>query len=68
DYASGSSLAAAQVSGALALLLALRPRLDSAFLVGLLARSQQGTGPINACRAVAELRKDTAGCTQVPAR
>ena len=68
DYASGSSLAAAQVSGALALLMALRPRLDRAALVGLLARSQQGNGSINACRAVAELRQDTGTCTQVPVR
>ncbi len=68
DYASGSSLAAAQVSGAFALLIALRPRLDGAALAGLLARSQQGSGPINACRAVAELRNDAGTCMQPPTR
>lgn len=68
DYASGSSLAAAQVSGALALLMALRPRLDGAALAGLLARSQGEQGPINACRAVAELRKDSTGCAPASPR
>lgn len=67
DYASGSSLAAAQVSGAFALLLSLQPRLDSAALHASLARSQGGPGrTINACKAVAELRRSDAPCGVSP--
>lgn len=62
DYASGSSLAAAQVSGALALLVSLRPRLDGRTLVALLARSRGVDGVINACRAIVELRASNDRC------
>ena len=62
DYRSGSSLATAQVSGVVALLRGLRPRLDGAAIDALLMRSR-GTGAIiNACRAVAELRGSTGDC------
>jgi len=54
DFVSGSSLAAAHVSGAVALLLALEPRLDAAAVQELLRRS--GAGVINVCAAVASLR------------
>lgn len=53
DYASGSSLATAHVSGALALLLALRPRLAPAAATALLAG--RADGPIDVCRAVSRL-------------
>lgn len=57
DYASGSSLAAAHVSGAIALLLGLRPQLDTDALYALLKHSQVAPGAaINVCRASAELR------------
>jgi subtilisin family serine protease len=69
DYASGSSLAAAQVSGALALLRSLQPGLrGDAALAGLagpgvampagvpLAASATGTASINLCAAVQRLR------------
>ncbi|HNR92895.1 MAG TPA: S8 family serine peptidase [Dokdonella sp.] len=56
DYRSGSSLATAQVSGVVALLRSLRPRLDAAAIDGLLSRSRSDDGIINACRALAELR------------
>ncbi len=63
DYVSGSSLAAAQISGAFALLLSLKPRLDRAELTGLLTRTRNADGVINACRAVAELRQRAETCT-----
>ena len=61
DFASGSSLAAAHVSGALALLLELRPRLDHAELLALLRDAQQGPeAPFDVCRAVTAVRHDAA--------
>nr|WP_305119189.1 S8 family serine peptidase [Tahibacter harae] len=63
DYASGSSLATAQVSAALALLLALEPKRDSAELYTLLSRSQAAAGTsINVCAAVAALGRDRGHC------
>jgi subtilisin family serine protease len=65
DYASGSSLAAAQVTGAVALLLSLDSRLDSEALYGLLKRSQaQPGGSINVCKAALELRGMAGSCGQ----
>ena len=61
DFASGSSLAAAHVSGALALLLELRPRLDHAELLTLLRDAQPGPeAPFDVCRAVTAVRHDAA--------
>lgn len=62
DYASGSSLAAAQVSGAFALLVSLRPRLAGTALAALLARTRRADGVISACRAIAELRASNDAC------
>jgi subtilisin family serine protease len=68
DYASGSSLAAAHVSGAIALLLELRPRLDADALYVLLKRSQAAPGAaINVCRAGAELRGVEDACDEAAA-
>lgn len=68
DYASGSSLAAAHVSGAIALLLQLRPHLDAGELYALLKRTQAGpVAMINVCRAGAELRGLDGACDPVPA-
>ncbi|HEX5786720.1 MAG TPA: S8 family serine peptidase [Woeseiaceae bacterium] len=62
DYASGTSLAAAQVSGIAALLVAERPELTGKQVVGLLAASRVDEGVfVNACRALAELLGRT-GC------
>jgi len=62
DFASGSSLAAAHVTGTVALLLAVRPRMSSAELYALLehssAQSLSGSDhdrSINACAALAAL-------------
>lgn len=49
DFASGRSLAAAQVSGTVALLLAVQPRLSSERIVQLLRT------PVDACAAVTQL-------------
>lgn len=54
DFVSGSSLAAAHVSGAVALLLAVEPGLDAAAVQELLRRT--GTSAINVCAAIAALR------------
>lgn len=64
DFVSGSSLATAHVTGAIALLLARAPRLDRAAAYGLLLRSESGAS-INACSALASLIKqgDCAGAT-----
>jgi subtilisin family serine protease len=63
DYASGSSLATAHVSGALALLLALKPGESAAELAARLRRSQGGAGAsIDLCSAIAGLRGATAAC------
>ncbi len=64
DYASGSSLATAHVTGALALLLALKPGERTAELAALLRRSQGEAGaPIDICSAVAALG-GAAACDQ----
>jgi subtilisin family serine protease len=56
DYASGSSLATAQVTGAIALLLALKPGQDAAALYALLSSTQKSAGaPIDVCAAVAHI-------------
>jgi subtilisin family serine protease len=61
DFASGSSLAAAHVSGALALLLELRPRLRGAELLALLRGSQpHPEASIDICHAVNAVKRDTA--------
>ena len=53
DYASGSSLAAAHVTGAIALLLQVSPRLDASRIVSLLRNSaRHEDGAIDACIAV----------------
>jgi len=60
DYASGSSLAAAHVSGALALMLAQDPQLTATTARELLVRSAADTASasINACAALSALRGD----------
>jgi subtilisin family serine protease len=55
DYASGSSLSAAQVSGIIALLVAERPGLGSDAVNRLLIDSRAGGVSVNACRALAHL-------------
>lgn len=63
DYASGSSLATAHVSAALALLLALKPGESAAELAARLRRSQGEDGAsIDICSAVAGLRGATTAC------
>ena len=62
DYASGTSLSAAHVSGVIALLMAERPRLGRDDLASLLTSSRTAPqGPVNACRALALLLGE-AGC------
>ncbi len=62
DYASGTSLSAAHVSGVIALLVAERPGLAGNDIRALLARSQSGPETsVNACRALAQLLA-RAGC------
>jgi hypothetical protein len=58
DYASGSSLAAAHVSGVAALLLSAEPRLTADRLRGLLAPG--GTSPLNASTALQALQSQGA--------
>lgn len=58
DFVSGSSLAAAHVSGAAALLLAADPRLDSAAVYSLLSRGSAAGQAINVCAALALLRPE----------
>lgn len=61
DFASGSSLAAAHVSGALALLLELRPRLRGAELLALLRSAQSGPdASIDVCRAMTAVKREAA--------
>lgn len=56
DYDSGSSLAAAETSAVIALLLQRRPRLSAAAALDLLQRSRDNASrSINACRALAML-------------
>lgn len=69
DFVSGSSLATAHVSGAVALLLARDHRLNRDAVYRLLAQSGAGPGlasaaAINACAALARLLERTA-CTKV---
>lgn len=62
DYASGSSLSAAHVSGIVALLLAKQPDLGTGDVSRLLTDSRAGAGgSVNACRALAELLQRS-GC------
>ncbi|MDX1555024.1 MAG: S8 family serine peptidase [Xanthomonadales bacterium] len=62
DFASGTSLSAAQVSGIVALMVARRPGLTASEAQALLESSQaDGHGPVNACRALARLLTET-GC------
>lgn len=62
DYASGSSLSAAHVTGVIALMIAKRPGISHEDLVGLLSdsRSEDG-GSVNACRALTKMLGRT-GC------
>jgi hypothetical protein len=61
DFVSGSSLATAHVTGAVALLLAREPRLDHTTIYNLLLRSsmaqnaESSAAPINVCVALASL-------------
>ncbi|HJP98283.1 MAG TPA: S8 family serine peptidase, partial [Rhodanobacteraceae bacterium] len=60
DFSSGSSMAAAHVSGIAALLVSLAPDLDGRAIHDLLLRSSKvvdGTLEVNAAAAVAALRK-----------
>lgn len=69
DFMSGSSLAAAHVSGVAALLLELNPRLDAGDIAALLRRSASDSanlptrpaGEISACAAVALLSEGARG-------
>jgi subtilisin family serine protease len=62
DYASGSSLSAAHVSGIVALLVASNPALTSDEVRALLLDSRPTAGEsVNACRALAQLLQRT-GC------
>jgi hypothetical protein len=69
DFVSGSSLAAAHVSGAVALLLSEKGGLDSASIYGLLRRTSlagpDGSEAINVCAAVVALRS-SGSCPQPP--
>ncbi|MBO9664163.1 S8 family serine peptidase [Dokdonella sp.] len=72
DYASGSSLAAAHVSGAIALLLQLNSRLSARDAFALLESSAAGAA-IDVCSAATALRRSGEACRRaalaaVPAR
>lgn len=67
DYASGSSLAAAHVSGAIALLLEIKPDLDGEAVRALFGRTRGGDGPIDLCAAAAALRQRGERCAAPPA-
>ena len=69
NFVSGSSFAAANVSGIIALLLELQPemspqRVTQLLLLGMTEETTEGTGPIapgfNVCRVAAQLRPDFA--------
>lgn len=65
DYASGSSLATAHVTGTIAMLIQLAPDLDSAALTALLRQTSRSTpGLINACAAVHVARGDGGRCDE----
>ncbi|MGB0134847.1 S8 family peptidase [Dokdonella sp.] len=65
DYASGSSLATAHVTGTIALLLQLVPGLDAPALSELLGRtSKEGPGLIDACAAVHAVRRAQGSCIE----
>ena len=65
DFRSGSSLAAAHVSGIVALLLSISPDSDAATIASLLERSQHDEGSgrvsVNACK-VLELADGSLAC------
>ncbi|HUP43641.1 MAG TPA: S8 family serine peptidase, partial [Thermoanaerobaculia bacterium] len=66
DFLSGSSLAAAHVSGVAALVLEREPELPPAALASLLVRTAQPSNPhgaqvVDACAALAELLEEPAG-------
>ena len=64
DYASGSSLSAAHVSGIVALLVASQPGLTNDEVSALLMDSRPSAGEsVNACRALAQLLQRT-GCRE----
>jgi len=65
DYSSGSSLATAHVTGAIALLLDLEPRLDAATARALLRDSSRGPS-IDACAAIAALAGGPRTCLPFP--
>ncbi len=74
DFASGSSLATAHVTGTVALLLAQNARLRPEALYGVLSRTSTRfagrngvTESINACVAVATIKQQT-GCNDTPAK
>lgn len=56
DYASGSSLAAAHVTGVLALLRALNPALRASTAAAALSDAEDSSAAVDACRAVRRLR------------
>jgi len=64
DFASGSSLATAHVTGTVALLLAQDAKLKPEALMGVLSRTSTQDS-INACAAVATLKNQT-GCASAP--
>lgn len=66
DYASGSSLATAHVTGALALLLELKPNAAAVALASLLQRSQHDRAAIDVCHAITALRGKAACDAAVP--
>ena len=64
DYASGSSLSAAHVSGIVALLVATRPGLEHGEVARLLLASRHTSGAsVSACRALATLLQQS-GCRE----
>jgi len=66
DYASGSSLATAHVTGTVALLLELDPRLAPASLFALLSDSSRGEdSSIDACAAIRTLTRKGVACNEV---
>ncbi|MFI4969083.1 MAG: S8 family peptidase [Lysobacterales bacterium] len=63
DYASGSSLSTAHVSGAIALLVGVEPRLDAQAAFALLRDSEHGANAsINVCQAVLATGRERGSC------